>query len=112
MSFEIRLATSEDIDSAENLFRANMSRFYLIYHRKWETQKFRSSWPRTENYLEVNSSGRIGRLRIEVREDELDISDLQIVPKWQGLGAWTFAIRFAGKNPRIANCRVLDVPFL
>jgi GNAT superfamily N-acetyltransferase len=72
-SFNLRLATNDDLVFAEGLMVVNMSKYYERHNLTWRPDLFAEHWQKTENYI---------------LEDHVDENH-------QGKGAGTFMLKTA-----------------
>ncbi|CAI8799156.1 GNAT family N-acetyltransferase [Pseudomonas sp. IT-347P] len=92
MTFQLRLARSEDLPFARALTCQNMLRYYIHYELLWQDDAFDVAWPGRQNWLIVQGDVRVGFLSLSRDLRALYIRELQIAEAFQGRGAGSWAI--------------------
>jgi GNAT superfamily N-acetyltransferase len=93
-SFNLRLATNDDLVFAEGLMVVNMSKYYERHNLTWRPDLFAEHWQKTENYILEDHNVPIGMLRVTQADDSLFINEVQVDENHQGKGG-TFMLKTA-----------------
>lgn len=96
MVFELRPATSGDLDFARSLTRQNMLRYYIQYDLLWLDEAFDVAWAGRENWLIVQGESTVGYISLSRDARALYIRELHVAREFQGQGAGSWAIDQVG----------------
>ncbi|MHC8354303.1 GNAT family N-acetyltransferase [Pseudomonas sp. LB3P81] len=92
MGFELRPATSEDLDFARELTCKTMLRYYIKHDLLWQDEAFDVAWAGRENWLIVRDDVRLGYVSLSRDAKALYIRELHVLEPCQGQGAGSWAI--------------------
>ncbi|WP_367375291.1 GNAT family N-acetyltransferase [Pseudomonas lini] len=92
MGFELRPATSRDLDFARSLTCRNMLRYYIQHELLWLDEAFDVAWQGRENWLIVRDDTLMGYVSLSRDANALYIRELHLLAAYQGLGAGSWAI--------------------
>lgn len=92
MGFELRPATSLDLDFARNLTCRNMLRYYIQHELLWLDEAFDVAWEGRENWLIVRDDTLMGYVSLSRDANALYIRELHVLEAHQGQGAGSWAI--------------------
>jgi ribosomal protein S18 acetylase RimI-like enzyme len=92
MGFELRPATSLDLDFARDLTCRNMLRYYIQHELLWLDEAFDVAWEGRENWLIVRDDTLMGYISLSRDARALYIRELHILAAYQGQGAGSWAI--------------------
>jgi ribosomal protein S18 acetylase RimI-like enzyme len=92
MVFELRPATSRDLDFARELTRNNMLRYYIQHDLLWQDEGFDVGWAGRENWLIVSGSTVLGFFSLSRDAKALYIRELHVLEAFRGQGAGSWAI--------------------
>ena len=92
MGFELRPATSGDLDFARELTRSNMLRYYIQHDLLWQDEAFDVAWAGRENWLIVRDESWLGYVSLSRDARALYIRELHVLEAFQGQGAGSWAI--------------------
>ncbi|MGE8145192.1 GNAT family N-acetyltransferase [Pseudomonas frederiksbergensis] len=92
MVFELRQATSLDLDFARDLTCQNMLRYYIQYDLLWLDEAFDVAWAGRENWLIVQDNVAVGYFSLSRDARALYIRELHVAEAFQGQGAGSWAI--------------------
>lgn len=92
MGFELRPATSWDLDFARDLTCRNMLRYYIQHELLWLDEAFDVAWEGRENWLIVRDDTLMGYVSLSRDARALYIRELHMLEAFQGQGAGSWAI--------------------
>ena len=92
MGFELRPATSQDLDFARDLTCRNMLRYYIQHELLWLDEAFDVAWEGRENWLIVRDDTLMGYVSLSRDARALYIRELHVSAAYQGQGAGSWAI--------------------
>ena len=92
MGFEMRPATSQDLDFARDLTCRNMLRYYIQHELLWLDEAFDVAWEGRENWLIVRDDTLMGYVSLSRDAKALYIRELHLLEAYQGQGAGSWAI--------------------
>ncbi|MGX0890797.1 ribosomal protein S18 acetylase RimI-like enzyme [Pseudomonas sp. ADAK2 TE3594] len=92
MGFELRPATSLDLDFARDLTCRNMLRYYIQHELLWLDEAFDVAWKGRENWLIVRDDTLMGYISLSRDARALYIRELHMLEAFQGQGAGSWAI--------------------
>ena len=92
MGFELRPATSRDLDFARELTCKTMLRYYIQHDLLWQDEAFDVAWAGRENWLIVRGDRRLGYVRLSRDARALYIRELHVLEAFRGQGAGSWAI--------------------
>jgi len=92
MVFELRPATSLDLDFSRDLTCQNMLRYYIQHDLLWLDEAFDVAWAGRENWLIVRDGMELGFISLSRDAKALYIRELQVAEAFQGQGAGSWAI--------------------
>lgn len=92
MGFELRPATSRDLDFARDLTCRNMLRYYIQHELLWLDEAFDVAWEGRENWLIVREDTVMGYVSLSRDARALYIRELHVSAAYQGQGAGSWAI--------------------
>ncbi|RON51525.1 GNAT family N-acetyltransferase [Pseudomonas frederiksbergensis] len=92
MVFELRAATSGDLEFARELTCQNMLRYYIQYDLLWLDEAFDVAWAGRENRLIVQGEVPVGFVSLSRDAKALYIRELHIIEAFRGQGAGSWAI--------------------
>jgi ribosomal protein S18 acetylase RimI-like enzyme len=92
MVFELRPATSRDLDFARELTRNNMLRYYIQHDLLWQDEGFDVGWAGRENWLIVSGSTVLGFFSLSRDAQALYIRELHVLEAFRGQGTGSWAI--------------------
>ncbi|KQV17915.1 GNAT family acetyltransferase [Pseudomonas sp. Root329] len=92
MVFELRPATSRDLDFARELTRNNMLRYYIQHDLLWQDEGFDVGWAGRKNWLIVSGSTVLGFFSLSRDAQALYIRELHVLEAFRGQGAGSWAI--------------------
>ncbi|EJM70410.1 putative acetyltransferase [Pseudomonas sp. GM50] len=92
MGFELRPATSLDLDFARDLTCRNMLRYYIQHELLWLDEAFDVAWEGRENWLIVRDDTLMGYISLSRDARALYIRELHMLEAFQGQGAGSWAI--------------------
>lgn len=90
MGFELRPATSQDLDFARELTCKTMLRYYIQHDLLWQDEAFDVAWAGRENWLIVRDDVRLGYVSLSRDARALYIRELHVLEAFrgQGIGSW------------------------
>jgi ribosomal protein S18 acetylase RimI-like enzyme len=90
MGFELRPATSQDLDFARELTCKTMLRYYIQHDLLWQDEAFDVAWAGRENWLIVRDDVRLGFVSLSRDARALYIRELHVLEAFrrQGAGSW------------------------
>ncbi|WP_458377346.1 GNAT family N-acetyltransferase [Pseudomonas fluorescens] len=92
MGFELRPATSRDLDFARELTCKTMLRYYIQHDLLWQDEAFDVAWTGRENWLIVRGDRRLGYVSLSRDARALYIRELHVLEAFRGQGAGSWAI--------------------
>ncbi|MBD9611120.1 GNAT family N-acetyltransferase [Pseudomonas sp. PDM02] len=92
MGFELRPATSQDLDFARELTCKTMLRYYIQHDLLWQDEAFDVAWAGRENWLIVRDDVRLGYVSLSRDARALYIRELHVLEVFRGQGAGSWAI--------------------
>ncbi|WGK88125.1 MULTISPECIES: GNAT family N-acetyltransferase [Pseudomonas] len=92
MGFELRPATSQDLDFARELTCKTMLRYYIQHDLLWQDEAFDVAWAGRENWLIVRDDVRLGYVSLSRDARALYIRELHVLEAFRGQGAGSWAI--------------------
>ena len=92
LAFELRPATSRDLDFARELTRQNMLPYYIQHDLLWLDEAFNVAWAGRESWLIVRNDGPLGYVSLSRDARALYIRELHVLDTFQGQGAGSWAI--------------------
>ena len=92
MGFELRPATSRDLDFARELTCKTMLRYYIQHDLLWQYEAFDVAWAGRENWLIVRGDRRLGYVSLSRDARALYIRELHVLEAFRGQGAGSWAI--------------------
>ncbi|WP_223554045.1 GNAT family N-acetyltransferase [Pseudomonas sp. BF-R-01] len=92
MGFELRPATSQDLDFARELTCTTMLRYYIQHDLLWQDEAFDVAWAGRENWLIVRDDVRLGYVSLSRDARALYIRELHVLEAFRGRGAGSWAI--------------------
>ena len=92
MGFELRPASSGNLDFARDLTCQNMLRYYMQYDLLWLDDAFDVAWAGRENWLIVRDEVVLGYVSLSRDNRALYIRELHVLEAYQGQGAGSWAI--------------------
>ena len=92
MGFELRPATSQDLDFARELTCQTMLRYYIQHDLLWQDEAFDVAWAGRENWLIVRDEVVLGYMSLSRDARALYIRELHVLDTFQGQGAGSWAI--------------------
>lgn len=92
MGFELRPATSLDLDFARELTCQTMLRYYIQHDLLWQDEAFDVAWAGRENWLIVRDEVVLGYVSLSRDARALYIRELHVLDTFQGQGAGSWAI--------------------
>jgi ribosomal protein S18 acetylase RimI-like enzyme len=92
MGFELRPATSRDLDFARELTCKTMLRYYIQHNLLWQDEAFDVAWAGRENWLIVRGDRRLGYVSLSRDARALYIRELHVLEAFRGQGAGSWAI--------------------
>ena len=92
MGFELRPATSRDLDFARDLTCRNMLRYYIQHELLWLDEAFDVAWEGRENWLIVCDDTLMGYVSLSRDASALYIRELHLLEAYQGQGAGSWVI--------------------
>lgn len=92
MGFELRPATSRDLDFARELTCKTMLRYYIQYDLLWQDEAFDVAWAGRENWLIVRDDRRLGYVSLSRDVRALYIRELHVLEAFRGQGAGSWVI--------------------
>jgi ribosomal protein S18 acetylase RimI-like enzyme len=92
MGFELRPATSRDLDFARELTCKTMLRYYIQHDLLWQDEAFDVAWAGRENWLIVRDDRRLGYVSLSRDARALYIRELHVLEAFRGQGAGSWAI--------------------
>ena len=92
MGFELRPATSRDLDFARELTCKTMLRYYIQHDLLWQDEAFDVAWAGRENWLIVRGDRRLGYVSLSRDARALYIRELHVLEAFRGQGAGSWAI--------------------
>lgn len=92
MGFELRPATSQDLDFARELTCQTMLRYYIQHDLLWQDEAFDVAWAGRENWLIVRDEVVLGYVSLSRDARALYIRELHVLDTFQGQGAGSWAI--------------------
>jgi ribosomal protein S18 acetylase RimI-like enzyme len=92
MGFELRPATSQDLDFARELTCQTMLRYYIQHDLLWQDEAFDVAWAGRENWLIVRDEVVLGYVSLSRDARALYIRELHVLGTFQGQGAGSWAI--------------------
>ncbi|MHC8293699.1 GNAT family N-acetyltransferase [Pseudomonas sp. LB3P58] len=92
MVFELRPATSRDLDFARELTRNNMLRYYIQHDLLWQDEGFDVGWAGRKNWLIVSGSTVLGFFSLSRDAQALYVRELHVLEAFRGQGAGSWAI--------------------
>lgn len=92
MRLHLRPALEADLAFCESLYRLNMASYLSARGIAWDPDRYQASWAEFENFVILVDDQPAGLLRLLVVDGAIEIRDLQVVRKHQGLGAGSWAI--------------------
>lgn len=97
MGFELRPATSRDLDFARDLTCRNMLRYYIQHELLWQDEAFDVAWEGRENWLIVRDDTLMGYVSLSRDASALYIRELHLLEacRGQGAGSWVIDQVFA-----------------
>ncbi|PZW58230.1 acetyltransferase (GNAT) family protein [Pseudomonas sp. URMO17WK12:I6] len=97
MGFELRPATSRDLDFARDLTCRNMLRYYIQHELLWQDEAFDVAWEGRENWLIVRDDTLMGYVSLSRDASALYIRELHLLDacRGQGAGSWVIDQVFA-----------------
>ncbi|MFG6203161.1 GNAT family N-acetyltransferase [Pseudomonas retamae] len=90
MSFELRLATTDDLTFARELTCRNMLPYYIEHELPWRDDVFDIAWSERQNWLIVRGEVSVGHISLSRDMSALYIRELQVDEAFQrqGVGSW------------------------
>lgn len=92
MVFELRPATSRDLDFARDLTCQNMLRYYIQHDLLWLDEAFDVAWAGRENWLIMQGDVAMGFFSLSRDAKALYIRELHVAGAFRGQGAGSWAI--------------------
>lgn len=92
MGFDLRPATSQDLDFARDLTCKTMLRYYIQHDLLWQDEAFDVAWAGRENWLIVRDELVLGYVSLSRDARALYIRELHVLETFQGQGAGSWAI--------------------
>ncbi|KAA0985002.1 GNAT family N-acetyltransferase [Pseudomonas sp. ANT_J12] len=92
MIYQLRPATSRDLDFARGLTCQNMLPYYIQYELPWLDEAFDVAWAGRENWLIVRGDVSLGYVSLSRDARALYIRELHISDAFRGQGAGSWAI--------------------
>ena len=92
MGFELRPATSQDLDFARELTCKTMLRYYIQHDLLWQDEAFDVAWAGRESWLIVRDDVRLGYVSLSRDARALYIRELHVLEAFRGQGAGSWAI--------------------
>lgn len=92
MGFDLRPATSQDLDFARDLTCKTMLRYYIQHDLLWQDEAFDVAWAGRENWLIVRDEVVLGYVSLSRDARALYIRELHVLETFQGQGAGSWAI--------------------
>ena len=92
MGFELRPATSQDLDFARELTCKTMLSYYIQHDLLWQDEAFDVAWAGRENWLIVRDDVRLGYVSLSRDARALYIRELHVLEAFRGQGAGSWAI--------------------
>jgi ribosomal protein S18 acetylase RimI-like enzyme len=92
MGFELRPATSQDLDFARELTCKTMLRYYIQHDLLWQDEAFDVAWAGRENWLIVRDDVRLGYVSLSRDARALYIRELHVLEAFRGQGAGSWVI--------------------
>ena len=92
MGFELRPATSQDLDFAREMTCKNMLRYYIQHDLLWQDEAFDVAWAGRENWVIVRDDVRLGYVSLSRDARALYIRELHVLEAFRGQGAGSWAI--------------------
>ena len=92
MGFELRPATSQDLDFARELTCKTMLRYYIQHDLLWQDEAFDVAWAGRENWVIVRDDVRLGYVSLSRDARALYIRELHVLEAFRGQGAGSWAI--------------------
>lgn len=92
MIYQLRPATSRDLDFARALTCQNMLPYYIQYELPWLDEAFDVAWAGRENWLIVRGDVSLGYVSLSRDARALYIRELHISDAFRGQGAGSWAI--------------------
>ena len=90
--FELRLATSRDLEFARDLTCESMLRYYIQHDLLWQDEAFDMAWAGRENWLIVRDDIRLGYVSLSRDARALYIREFHVLKMFQGQGAGSWVI--------------------
>lgn len=84
MGFELRPATSRDLDFARELTCKTMLRYYIQHDLLWQDEAFDVAWAGRENWLIVRGDRRLGYVSLSRDARALYIRELHVLEAFRG----------------------------
>ncbi|MCP1518752.1 ribosomal protein S18 acetylase RimI-like enzyme [Pseudomonas migulae] len=92
MGFELRPATSQDLDFARELTCKTMLSYYIQHDLLWQDEAFDVAWAGRESWLIVRDDVRLGYVSLSRDARALFIRELHVLEAFRGQGAGSWAI--------------------
>ena len=92
MVFELRQATSLDLDFARDLTCQNMLPYYIQHELPWLDEAFDVAWAGRDNWLIVQGAVAVGYVSLSRDARALYIRELHVTEACRGQGAGSWAI--------------------
>lgn len=92
MGFELRPATSQDLDFARDLTCRTMLGYYIRHDLLWQDEAFDVAWAGRENWLIFRDDVLQGYVSLSRDAKALYIRELHVLEAFQGRGAGSWAI--------------------
>ncbi|MBD9585750.1 GNAT family N-acetyltransferase [Pseudomonas sp. PDM03] len=92
MGFELRPATSQDLDFARELTCKTMLSYYIQHDLLWQDEAFDVAWAGRESWLIVRDDVRLGYVSLSRDARALYIRELHVLEAFRGQGAGSWAI--------------------
>lgn len=92
MGFELRPATSQDLDFARELTCKTMLSYYIQHDLLWQDEAFDVAWAGRENWLIVRDDVQLGYVSLSRDARALYIRELHVLEAFRGQGAGSWAI--------------------
>lgn len=92
MGFELRPATSRDLDFARDLTCRNMLRYYIQHELLWQDEAFDVAWEGRENWLIMRADTLMGYVSLSRDASALYIRELHLLEAYRGQGAGSWVI--------------------
>jgi ribosomal protein S18 acetylase RimI-like enzyme len=90
----IKITPKVDYDFALQLSRSNMAEYYAKHGFVWDDTYFARFWEAAENFGVYQDDQCVGFVRMRLDEDAMHLSDLQVMPEYQGTGIGAAALQY------------------